>query len=235
MLIHRSSAKRKVNLLEKQKKIKQTGRATKTVNKRPAVITLLTFSFLFSALYLVISLDTVIGVPEQVRVNNKEKTERATWYKPIPSAPIVLDKYIRYKKPRNFSQTENTVTIATVLKNFLKAMLLNSNVYCILFAINLKYNIVMKKFFYRVSEGDSVMSVAKKFSLPVTVIIKLNNLKNEILAGDLLYLESCERTLYKVKPFETEISIGEKFNIPPEKILSDNCVPYLFYGLIITL
>lgn len=93
----------------------------------------------------------------------------------------------------------------------------------------------MKKFFYRVCEQDSIFSVAEKFSVPVTALIKLNNLKEEIAEGDLLYIESEERTLYRVKPFETEKTIGEKFNISPEKILEDNGVPYLFYGLIITL
>ena len=82
---------------------------------------------------------------------------------------------------------------------------------------------------------DSALSVSQKFSLPVTTLIKLNNLSKEISEGDLLYIETSERTLYRVKPFETAKMVGEKFNIPPEKILSDNGVPYLFYGLIIYL
>ena len=61
-----------------------------------------------------------MGVPEQVMVSKSAKTESATWYKPIPSEPIVLDRYMRYKKPKNFSQTEKTVTMATVLKKFFK-------------------------------------------------------------------------------------------------------------------
>ena len=75
----------------------------------------------FSARYLVISLETVMGVPEQVAVKSKAKTESATWYSPIPSAPIVWDKNIRYKNPKNFSLVENTVTMATVLKNLRNA------------------------------------------------------------------------------------------------------------------
>ena len=93
----------------------------------------------------------------------------------------------------------------------------------------------MKKFFYRVSEGDTVVSVAKKFSLPVSILIELNCLSSEISDGDLLYIETEDRTLYMVKPFETAESVGEKFGIPPEKILSDNKVSYLFYGLIIVI
>lgn len=93
----------------------------------------------------------------------------------------------------------------------------------------------MKKFFYRVAEYDTALSLSKKFNLPVTSLIKLNNLTREISAGDILYIESSERTLYRVKPFETAESVGEKFNIPPQKLLVDNGVPYLFYGLIIYL
>jgi spore germination protein YaaH len=93
----------------------------------------------------------------------------------------------------------------------------------------------MKKFFYRVVDGDTALGVAKRFSVPVTALINLNNLKREIAEGDLLYIESQERTLYQVKPFETAESLGKKFNLSPEKILTDNGVPYLFYGLVITL
>ena len=38
----------------------------------------------------------------------------------MPSGPIVRDKKILYKNPKHFSHIEKTVTIATVLKNFLK-------------------------------------------------------------------------------------------------------------------
>ena len=83
--------------------------------------------------------------------------------------------------------------------------------------------------------GDTAISLAKRFSLPVCKLIKLNNLKGEVQQGDMLYIESTDKELYLVKPFETAESIGKKFNISPQKILSDNGVPYVFYGLIITL
>ncbi len=91
----------------------------------------------------------------------------------------------------------------------------------------------MKKFFYRVNSGDTLVSVAEKFSLPITSLIKLNALSSDISEGDLLYVESTEQTLYRVKPFDTAESLGKRFGVPPEKILSDNGVPYLFYGLLI--
>lgn len=91
----------------------------------------------------------------------------------------------------------------------------------------------MKNFFYRVAETDTVFSVSKKFNLSPTTLIKQNSLKREIECGDLLYIERDDAVLYKVAPFDTPKSIAEKFNTTEEKILSDNGVPYLFYGLVI--
>ena len=125
MLLHLSSANKNDNELLKIKNIKTIGRAKIRVEKSPAEITLSTFNGLFSALYFVISLETVIGVPDAHTVNKRPKTERATWYIPIPSAPIVLDIKILYKKPSNFSEMENTVTTATVLKKPFKSYLLS--------------------------------------------------------------------------------------------------------------
>lgn len=92
----------------------------------------------------------------------------------------------------------------------------------------------MKKIFYRVDESDTVFSLSERFSVPVGVIIAQNNLKKEIEAGDMLYIEveDC-KTAYKVQPFDTARSVGRRFGVPSEKILSDNGVPYLFYGLIV--
>ena len=42
----------------------------------------------------------------------------------------------------------------------------------------------MEKFFYRVNQGETVQSVAKKFNLSPISIIKDNYLKDEIQAGD---------------------------------------------------
>ena len=69
ILTHRSSANKKENFPLKSSKKRQTGRAVKNASESPAVITDLIFSGLFSALYLVINLETVTGVPEQVAVS----------------------------------------------------------------------------------------------------------------------------------------------------------------------
>jgi hypothetical protein len=181
---------------------------------------------------LVISLETVIGVPEQVTVKRRAKTERATWYIPIPSAPIVRERYMRYKNPKNFSHIENTVTIATVLKNFLNAQLSKSYLY-ILFGSVLKYNSGMKKFYYRVQEGQTLKSISEKTGISVNSIIKENALTEEVWAGDLLFLTKEDCTFYKVLPQDTVKSICKKFNLTEEQFFSLNGVPYVYYGQII--
>ncbi len=93
----------------------------------------------------------------------------------------------------------------------------------------------MKKFFYRVNEGDTLLSLAERFSVPFNLIIKSNNLRSELSVGDLLYIEQPDCRLYTVEPFDTAESIGEKFGVSALKILSDNGVPYLFYGMVIVL
>ena len=89
----------------------------------------------------------------------------------------------------------------------------------------------MKKFFYRVEKGDCVLSVAGRFNVPPTSVIKLNALCGEIAEGDILYIEEIEGNVYTVQPFDTLESVGEKFKVPPEKISEVNGVDYLFYGL----
>ena len=89
----------------------------------------------------------------------------------------------------------------------------------------------MKKFFYRAQEGETVLSVAQKFSVPVCVLINDNLLKEEISSGDLLIVrKECAKT-YKVKPDDTLEGICNRFGISKEQVIENNGVPYLFYGL----
>lgn len=92
----------------------------------------------------------------------------------------------------------------------------------------------MKKFFYRVQAGDSVLSLAQKFNLSACKIIADNNLKKEISQGDLLLICKNSTCAYKVQPFETAESLSQKIGVSKEKLLKQNCVDYLFYGLVVT-
>jgi len=91
----------------------------------------------------------------------------------------------------------------------------------------------MKKIFYRVQDGDSLSAISNRFNVPTFYVIKLNNLTAEVCSGDLLYLELLDRRTYTVDATDTLLSLSEKFNISPQKLLEDNGVPYIFYGLTI--
>ena len=113
---HLSSAKAKPIIDGKTIIIKDNGTATISVTSSPAVTTPKDFSFKPCARYLVMIRDTVDGIPALQIVKTVAKTDSAIWYKPMPSLPIVLDKNILYKKPKNFSNTEKNVTVNAVLK-----------------------------------------------------------------------------------------------------------------------
>ncbi len=89
----------------------------------------------------------------------------------------------------------------------------------------------MKKFFYRVAEGDSVLNIAERFNLPMTAVIKDNNLVREVECGDLLLIQPCDRALYKVQATDTVQGLSKRFNVAEQKILQDNGLNYIFYGL----
>ena len=91
----------------------------------------------------------------------------------------------------------------------------------------------MKKFFYRVTNLDSVQSLSKRFSIPVGKIISLNALKRDVEEGDLLYLEQVDAQTYVVKPTDTLTSIAEKFCLPASEILKENATDYLYYSQVI--
>jgi len=74
-----------------------------------------------------------------------------------------------------------------------------------------------------------VFSVASTFNIPVCVLIKLNNLKKEITAGDILYIESSEKT-YRVKLFDTLYSVAERFNVSENELKEKNGIEYIHYG-----
>ena len=94
----------------------------------------------------------------------------------------------------------------------------------------------MKKFFYRVCEGETVFSLSRKFLIPVGAIIDLNNLDREIESGDMLYLEKdCSLSVYTVDVLDTIDSVANKFGVSKQEIQTKNHIPYVFYGLTIFL
>ena len=91
----------------------------------------------------------------------------------------------------------------------------------------------MKKIFYRVNSGDTLLSIAERFNIPATKIIKTNNLSCEVLEGDMLYLEIEDCRLYKVQPNDTLSALANRFCTTEQAILDENGIDYIFYGLLI--
>ena len=90
----------------------------------------------------------------------------------------------------------------------------------------------MKKFFYRVQEGDTLSSIAQKFSSPIGRLIHNNNLTKEVSAGDIVFVEQA-KNVYLVKPLDKLEDIAQKFNITPQEILDKNYIEYIYCGLLI--
>ncbi len=91
----------------------------------------------------------------------------------------------------------------------------------------------MQNFFYRVKDGDSVISLSHRFNIPPHVIIKENNLAKEISCGDVLYLTPCEK-VYSVDIKDDLESIAEKFNMSASELSSINGgISMVYYGLLI--
>ena len=94
----------------------------------------------------------------------------------------------------------------------------------------------MKKFFYRVEEGDSLAKISYKLGVPTKIIVEQNNLKRELERGDLLYLEVPKSAkTYVVKPSDTIEGIAKKFGVSSQYILTTNKVDYVYFSMLIYL
>lgn len=91
----------------------------------------------------------------------------------------------------------------------------------------------MKKIFFRVDKGDSLLSVSNTFNVPPIEIINYNGLKRELEGGDIIVVPLKEGVFYTVGVGEDEKSVAKKFNVDEKKLLQINGVPYLFYRLTI--
>jgi len=93
----------------------------------------------------------------------------------------------------------------------------------------------MKKIFYRVDKSDTISSISAKFSLPISVVLKDNNLKSEVCEGDLLVINAREGRRYTVKALEDFCDIAKAFNVDEKRLVEINCTPYVYVGMTILL
>ena len=78
--------------------------------------------------------------------------------------------------------------------------------------------------YYRVTSGDTLWSIARRFGVTVSQIKEVNNLKNNTLTiGELLYIptketESVTKDVYTVKNGDTLYSIARKYNLTVDEL-----------------
>ena len=90
----------------------------------------------------------------------------------------------------------------------------------------------MKKFFYRVQQGDTLNLIAQKFSAPIGRLIYNNNLTKEVSAGDIILVEQA-KNVYVVKPLDKLEDLAKKLKLTPQEILDKNHIEYIYCGLLI--
>lgn len=89
----------------------------------------------------------------------------------------------------------------------------------------------MKKIFYRVKKGETLLEICNRFAMPITAVIKSNSLIKEVCEGDILYLEIENRRVYAVTPKDSYESLEKKLLVCKQELMDLNQTPYLFYGL----
>ncbi len=78
-----------------------------------------------------------------------------------------------------------------------------------------------KEFYYRVQEGDSIESIISRFNTSQDNIIRNDN-SQEISIGEWVLIRVNDYLTHIVRPMDTLKKISIKYNIPIEKILTDN-------------
>lgn len=78
---------------------------------------------------------------------------------------------------------------------------------------------------YRVQEGDSLDSLAVKYSTTKAILIYDNNLNKDIEKGDVLYIKTF-KNIYIVGVLDTPETLSKKFKTTIEKLYELNKIDY---------
>lgn len=89
------------------------------------------------------------------------------------------------------------------------------------------------KNYYRVKRGDTLLSIAEQFFIPPFKLIADNCLKREVREGQVLIIDKLNRKVYRVKPFETILSVCKDFCISTEDFISINKTDYIYPGILV--
>lgn len=162
-----------------------------------------------------------MGKPPVPTVNNSPNKDRATWYNPSPSAPINLDKRIRYKNPKLRSATDKAVTMPAAAKTlffintvyekgvFFRTLTRRKKFFGIgrvllrSFLRRRAYNSNMlkkeRRGWYQVKTGQSLKQIAEYFSVSAWALARENGLKEEVYAGQILCIPPTEGNAYTIR------------------------------------
>ncbi len=89
----------------------------------------------------------------------------------------------------------------------------------------------MESFVVRAGEGDSVLSLCRRFSVPMERLIAENRLTGEIAEGELVYISRPCRFVHIAEAGETYASIAERFKKSEESLRALNRAEYVFYAM----
>lgn len=80
---------------------------------------------------------------------------------------------------------------------------------------------------YYCVEGDTLISIAKRFSTSSEIIIKDNNLYGDIKSGDALYIKRYKR-VYVVKVGDTAETVAKMLNLSTDEMFAVNKTNYIY-------
>lgn len=124
-------------------------------------------------------------------------------------APLLADTYPLFAS--NGQGLDKTPSSSTE-----QPIAVDSNVFQTSVSSQLRSGIII----YTVERGDTLSSIAQKFSISVDTIKWQNNLSSDdVTSGDTLQILPVTGIAYKVQSGDTVYSIGKKFNVDPQNIV----------------
>ncbi len=90
-------------------------------------------------------------------------------------------------------------------------------------------------FVLRVKEGETLLSLCRKFNLSFEKVIAENRLVREPAAGELLYVSRAFREMHVAEAGETYRSIAEKYGKDEGELRRLNAAEYVFFSMPVVL
>lgn len=86
---------------------------------------------------------------------------------------------------------------------------------------------VQREGVYFVEDGDTLDSIADKFSTTKELIVKENRLENGVNVGDIIYIKSY-KTVYTIKVEDTPETVAKALNLSVEEMYRINKINYVY-------